>query len=234
MKVSHLLRTSIVVLGISILTGSIANAASVTGKWKWTIETPDGNVFKSVMNAKQVDSKLTGTISRPESEDKLELQKGKVEGNKVSFTIVPDFDGNKITIEYSGTLKGDKIDGGLRVVEFDAELDWHASRIVEDVNPAGTWDWSLSTPDGGTMEATLELFLKKEKLSGEFVADAWAMELEETKISGNKISFLTINPNNDQKYLSKGTIDGKKMAGTVSFTNDSGEEISLEWSAKKK
>jgi len=83
------------------------------------------------------------------------------------------------------------------------------------------------------MEATLELFLKNEKLSGELVADAWAMELEDAKISGNKISFRTTNANNDQKYLSKGTITGKKIAGTVSFTNGDGEEVSLEWSAKK-
>jgi hypothetical protein len=225
--------TTITLLSLSLLANSFAYADSVSGKWQWTIETPDGNSFKSVMTAKQEGSKLTGTLSRPESEDKLELLNGKVEGDKVSFKVIPTFDGNKITVEYSGTLKGDKIDGGLRVVEFDAELEWHASRVVENMNPSGVWDWSLSTPNGDTMEATLELFLKNEKLSGELVADAWAMELEDTKISGNKISFRTTNANNDQKYLSKGTITGKKIAGTVAFTNGDGEEVSLEWSAKK-
>ena len=185
------------------------------------------------MTATQEGTKLTGTLSRPESEDKLELLNGKVEGDKVSFKVIPNFDGNEITVEYSGTLKGDKIEGGLRVVEFDAELEWHANRIVENVNPSGDWDWSLSTPNGDTMEATLELFLKEEKLTGELVADAWAMELEDAKISGNKISFRTTNASNDQKYLSKGTIKGKNIAGTVSFTNSDGEEVSLEWSAKK-
>jgi hypothetical protein len=225
--------TTLTLLGLALLASSIAHAGSASGKWQWTIETPDGNTFKSIMTAKQEGSKLTGTLSRPESEDKLEILNGKVEGDKVSFKVIPNFDGNKITVEYSGTLKGDKIDGGLRVVEFDAELEWHASRMVENVNPSGEWDFSLSTPNGDTMEATLELFLKKEKLSGELIADDWAMELEDAKIAGNKISFQTTNPNNDQKYLSKGTINGKKIVGTVSFTNGDGEDVSLDWSAKK-
>lgn len=233
MKTSYQL-AKLSLLVFSLLASSFANAGSASGKWQWTIETPDGNSFKSVMTAKQEGTKLTGTLSRPESEDKLEVLNGKVEGDKVSFKVIPNFDGNEITVEYSGTLKEDKIDGGVRVVEFDIELEWHAERMLENVNPSGIWDWSLSTPNGDTIEATLELFLKKEKLSGELIADAWAMELEDVKIAGNKISFRTTNSNNDQKYLSKGTINGKNIAGTVSFTNDNSEEVSLEWSAKKK
>jgi hypothetical protein len=72
--------TTITLLSLSLLANSFAYADSVSGKWQWTIETPDGNSFKSVMTAKQEGSKLTGTLSRPESEDKLELLNGKVEG----------------------------------------------------------------------------------------------------------------------------------------------------------
>lgn len=220
-------------LTLLILTALSVEAADITGKWAWTIKTPDGNSIKSAMDAKQEGSKFTGQLSRPGSEDTLEIQKGKVDGNDVSFTVIPTFQGGEITVEYSGRLKEDKIDGVLRVVEFDTELEWHAARVAEDVDPSGNWDWALSTPNGNQLEATLELSLKNGKVIGELIADNWTMEIENGKIAGNKLSFQTTNPNSGQKYLSTGTIKGKKMRGKVAYTNDGGDEIELEWTAKK-
>lgn len=185
------------------------------------------------MKAKQDGKKLLGHLSRPGSDDKLEIKKGKVDGNDVSFTVVPNFQGGEITVEYSGRLKGDKIDGVLRVVEFDTELEWHAARVAEDADPTGNWNWVLSTPNGNELEATLELSLKDGKVIGELIADNWAMEIEKGMIKGDQLSFQTTNPNSGQKYLSKGTIKGKSLTGKVTFTNDSGEDVELDWAARK-
>ena len=222
------------ILAASVLGNALIHAGDASGKWAWTIETPDGNSIKSMMTSKQEGTMLTGYLTRPGSDDQLKLQKGKVEENEISFTVVPNFNGGDITVEYSGKLKGDKIDGVLRVVEFDAELEWHALRQEEDVDPSGDWDWTLETPNGNRLEASLELSVKKGKLIGELIADNWAMELEEAKISGNKISFKTTNANNDQKYSSEGKIKGNTIFGKVSFTNDSGDATELEWTAKRR
>ncbi len=214
--------------------GSLSlSAADVSGKWAWTIETPDGNQFKSVMTATQEKDQLKGHLTSPASDDKLEILKGKVTGSKVSFTVKPNFNGNIITVEYDGTLKGDKIDGSLRVVDFDAELAWNAKRMAENVDPSGNWDWTLETPNGNTMQATLELEYKNDKLIGELIADNFSLEIEKGTIKGDKITFVTSNPNNGQTYESKGTIKGSRISGTVSFETDSGESRTLEWSAKK-
>ena len=221
-------------LAASLLVGSPTYAGDASGKWAWTIETPDGNSIKSMMTSKQDGTKLTGYLTSAGSDNQLKLQKGTVDENEISFTVVPNFNGGDITVEYSGKLKGDKIDGVLRVVEFDAELEWHAKRQQEDIDPSGDWDWALTTPNGNRLEASLELVVKKGKLLGEIISDNWAMELEEAKISGNKISFKTTNANSDQKYASIGTIKGNKISGTVSFTNDNGEPTELQWTAKRR
>ena len=221
------------IITLSVFAVLTLQAADFTGKWAWTIKTPDGNSIKSAMDAKQAGSKLTGQLSRPGSDDKLEIKKGKVDGNDVSFTVVPNFQGGEITVEYTGRMKGDKIDGVIRVAEFDAELEWHAARLADDANPSGNWNWVLETPNGNEIEASLELKLKDGKLVGELVADNWAMEIEKGKVTGNKLSFQTTNPNSGQEYLSSGTIKGKKITGKVTFTNDGGEEVEMAWSAKK-
>ncbi len=214
--------------------GMPLHAANLTGKWAWTIETPDGTTFESMMHAKQDGEKLTGHVSRPGSDDQLKLEKGKVVENKVSFTVKPDFQGNIITVDYSGKRDGNQIKGTINVVDFGAELQWHAKRVQDNADPTGQWDWTLATPDGNEVGATLTFSKQGGKLSGELIADNWAVELDETKVQGKTIQFAARNPNTGQEYALAGKITGKSMNGKVSFTNDSGEEISLSWKAKKR
>jgi hypothetical protein len=95
-------------------------AADITGTWKGTAETPNGAIERTFV-FKQDGEKLTGETTSQRT-GKSELKDGKVEGNKVSFSITMNFQGNDMKINYSGTVAGDEIrfraeaaDGGFGI-----------------------------------------------------------------------------------------------------------------------
>ena len=82
----------------------VAFAADVTGKWTGEIAGPDGGSMTITFSLKQDGTKLTGTSQGPQG-DPLEIQDGKVDGDKISFTV--SFGDMKI--KHDGTIKGDEI-----------------------------------------------------------------------------------------------------------------------------
>jgi hypothetical protein len=103
-------------------------AEDATGTWKWT-SMFNNNTIESTLKLKQEGEKLTGNyIGRNNMETPIE--DGKIKGDAVSFKITREFNGNKFTMKYSGTLSGDTIKGKT---EFDREgqtqsRDWEAKR----------------------------------------------------------------------------------------------------------
>lgn len=216
-----------------VLLSHPVNAASIDGKWTWTIETPDGNAFKTSMEVKGEGEKITGNVSSEVGGQKTPIQEGLLKGNKISFTVTPKFEENQLTVEYAGVLTEDRIKGTIFVVQFDAEFQWNAQRQPENVDPTGEWEWVLETPDGNTIQATLDITAKEGKIRGELVADNWAVELEDAKVAGNQLTFKTTNPDSGQSYQSTGAISGNTIKGTVKFTDADGQDRSLEWTAKR-
>jgi len=81
-------------------------AADVTGKW--TYEQQGRNGAQTVtMNLKADGSTLTGTVSGRGGD--IQISDGKIDGNTVTFTVVREMQGNKITSKYTGTVSGDEI-----------------------------------------------------------------------------------------------------------------------------
>jgi hypothetical protein len=99
-----------------------ALAADVTGKWTAEFETQVG-VQKYTFDLKADAGKLTGTAAFERMGDKgtAELKEGKVEGDKVSFVEMLDFQGNSVRIEYTGVLAGDEIKFTRKVGDFATE-----------------------------------------------------------------------------------------------------------------
>jgi hypothetical protein len=73
---------------------------------KWLIK--DGDVDIK-LDFKVADGKLTGTLYNSQAPGAIEVKKGKVEGDKVSFYIERETNGNTVKINWSGTPSGDKI-----------------------------------------------------------------------------------------------------------------------------
>jgi hypothetical protein len=108
---------------------STARAAEdPTGTWKWTSTFGD-NTIESTLKLKQEGDKLTGTyIGRNNTE--TPISDGTIKDNMVKFNVVREFNNNKFTIKYSGTLSGDTITGKSEF-ERDGQAqsrDWVAKR----------------------------------------------------------------------------------------------------------
>ncbi len=84
-----------------------AVAVNVTGIWKSEFDSQVGRQ-KYTYTLKQEGTKLTGKANSEVGDRKreAELKEGKVDGDKVSFVEMLDFQGNEIRITYTGSISG--------------------------------------------------------------------------------------------------------------------------------
>jgi hypothetical protein len=97
-------------LGLAVLflaLGSVAAlAADFNGKWTADVQGRMGT--QTLTFDFHVDGKtLTGKISTPRGD--ADISNGKVDGDNISFDQVLNFNGNSITIHYTGKADGDSI-----------------------------------------------------------------------------------------------------------------------------
>jgi hypothetical protein len=94
----------VLVLALLLFAG-VAFGADVDGKWAGTIpgmDIPVSYAFKAE------GSTLTGTSSGPENTT-IPIKDGKIDGNKISFSVTIDFGGQAMKMEYKGVVSADKI-----------------------------------------------------------------------------------------------------------------------------
>jgi len=103
-------------------------AEDPTGTWKWTVTFND-QTREATLKLKLEGDKLTGTyVGRNNTETPIENASFK--DNTVSFTVTREFNGQKFTTKYHGTLSGDTIKGKIEM-ERDGQAqsrDWEAKR----------------------------------------------------------------------------------------------------------
>ena len=91
---------------IGLLLAASSFAADVDGKWVGTMATPNGDVPIN-FNFKADGAKLTGTTSGPAGD--ITIANGKVDGDKISFSVSFDFQGMPFTMNYTGAVAKDQI-----------------------------------------------------------------------------------------------------------------------------
>jgi len=102
-----------------VVLGSIAVlAADVDGTWTASFDTQIGEQHYTY-TFKADGEKLTGTAKNDFAETKIE--DGVIKGNDISFTETLEFQGQKIPIKYTGTIKGDQIAFTREVSTFATE-----------------------------------------------------------------------------------------------------------------
>lgn len=102
------MKASLLILAMATLP---ALAADLTGKWKAGFDTQIGRQ-SYVYELKSDGGKVTGTATgdiNGETKRTVEIKDGKLAGELVTFTETFGFQGNDITITYSGKLVGDEI-----------------------------------------------------------------------------------------------------------------------------
>lgn len=95
-----------------------AFAADVTGGWSGEAKRPNGERFQLTFTFKQDGTKLTGTVTGPQG-DPIDISKGKVDGDKVSFVVA--FHG--MTINHDGVISGDEIKLKTKLDQADFPAD---------------------------------------------------------------------------------------------------------------
>jgi hypothetical protein len=113
----------------------VLQAADPVGTWTWS--TPGrggGEPRKSTLKLKVEGAKLLGTITNPgrQGGDPMvtEISEGKVKDNEISFDVTREWNGNKVTMKYSGKIEGDTIKGKIES-ERDGNVrsrEWEAKR----------------------------------------------------------------------------------------------------------
>jgi hypothetical protein len=82
-------------------------AADVTGKWVGQVPGRDGNTMETTFTFKVAGDSLTGSMENQFGE--RELSDGKVIGDDISFNVNIEFNGNKMTLAYTGKVAGSEI-----------------------------------------------------------------------------------------------------------------------------
>ena len=118
---------SFVMIGFLIVFASHAVAQkSVAGEWDAVFNTPGGpQPLKLIL---QVDGeKLTGTAKRSRGDVPLT---GTIKGDDITFSYTIDYNGNAVTISFSGKVKGDSMGGSVSFND-QASDEWSAKRAAK-------------------------------------------------------------------------------------------------------
>jgi hypothetical protein len=91
---------------LMVVCAAFAFAVDFNGNWEGTFSTPNGDI-QLVFHFKVDGAKLTGSVETPHGN--IDIEEGKVEGDKISFkTHVNDSE-----VNHSGTISGDTIQLGV-------------------------------------------------------------------------------------------------------------------------
>ena len=116
-----------IVLAIVAMAGIARADDSPTGTWKWT-QMFGNNSREVTLKLKQDGDKVTGTISGRNTD--TEISDGSYKDGTVSFSVVREVNGNKITTKYNGKVSGDTIKGKVEGERNGQAFsrDWEAKR----------------------------------------------------------------------------------------------------------
>jgi hypothetical protein len=113
------MKTVVSLFVLLALVCGVALAADINGKWvaERKMKTPDGEerTINSTMNLKADGANLTGTITTSMGGGEgrtVEIQDGKIDGNKISFTTTqPSRQGGEMKMKWEATVDGNEMKG---------------------------------------------------------------------------------------------------------------------------
>ncbi len=82
-------------------------AATVDGKWAGSIDTPMGPL-PVTYDFKADGATLNGATGTPDG-GTIAIKNGKIDGDKISFTVDLDFGGMAFSLSYTGVVSADQI-----------------------------------------------------------------------------------------------------------------------------
>jgi hypothetical protein len=215
----------LLILGVTCFSVQPASGADKktdpTGTWKWE-RTRGENTRQYTLRIQLDGDKVTGTYAsrRNDSNNESKIENAKLEGDKLSFRVVREFNDRKFTINMQGKVAENTITGnGEFSVNGEArEFPWVAKRSVDIQDVLGTWRFTVET-ENGTLEPTIKFTEKDGKLKGMYTGRSTDREATKISIKDNQLSF-TISGENDGNawnVVYKGKPRGNAIKGSVDY-----------------
>jgi hypothetical protein len=86
-----------------------AFGADIDGKWTGKYNSGMGDPMNMEYTFKADGDKLTGTTIGGANGEQIAIKNGKIDGDKISFSVSVDMMGQEMSFDYKGELKGDKL-----------------------------------------------------------------------------------------------------------------------------
>lgn len=140
---------------------SSKSSVDPSGTWRWEYDL-DGTQFKDSVrlkigqeNKETKERELKGKYESS-SGRKINIENGKISGDKVSFEFKVNYQGMDVKLEFEGTLKNDNLSGKVKASTNDGsrDLDWSATRSVLADDVVGKWKLRIDA-NGNIMEPVL-------------------------------------------------------------------------------
>ncbi|HRI13790.1 MAG TPA: alpha/beta hydrolase-fold protein [Verrucomicrobiota bacterium] len=186
----------------------------------------------------KVTGKATGEING-ENRRTVDIKDGKLVGDTVSFVEVFNFQGNDISISYTGKLAGDEIKftrkvGDIATEELVARRDKSAATSAAAPGVAGQWRAEFDTQIG-PQKYLFDFQVKDGKLTAKAVAEAREqkrdVEFKEPSLVGDTIKFVEMRQIQDNEIRIEYT--GKIGEKGIQFTRKVGDFGSQEFLATR-
>ena len=87
-----------------------ALAADPTGTWKWTVQSPNGEIH-TTLKLEMKDGKLAGEYSNQFGD--TTIKNASFKDDVIAFDVVRNLNGSDFVVKYHGKLEGDTIKGTL-------------------------------------------------------------------------------------------------------------------------
>jgi len=159
-------------------TKSEKKAPDFNGRWEAKITRPDGEEMKLVYTFKVDGEKLTGTVVSPRGE--RTINNGKVKGDEISFEV----EAMDNVISYQGKMSEGKIQMKSQAPWGERELE--LTRVVEIT---GHWESKFETPDGEEMTMSFTFKVDGDKLTGTVQSPMAELPIDNGKVKGDEFSF---------------------------------------------
>lgn len=209
-----------------VMGATFAGADGVVGEWDltWDMTEMIGREISMKLTISGTEGALTGKLSSQRGDS--DLEDVKFENGTLTFVRNFDYQGQAMSMTYSGKLDGDALAGSFSSDFGDSPAN--AVRVGGAAEPAAAasggilGDWDLELDIGGQMmPLTLSLSESDGELQGRISSDQGDVELTEEKYENGELTFKLNVEEMGMEFDFKGSLEGEKMVAT--FSSDMGE-----------
>ena len=165
-------------------------AVAISGDWKFTITTDDGQTLEPIVKIAQDGENISGTFQGIDGSE-VKLEDATFKDNELAFKVTLDFGGQELIAKFAGKLADKAFTG-----KVDYDIGGQTGTFdVTGERAAGAspihGDWALvATSEGGTFEPKLLIVHEGDKIEGVYVWDeSVKVDIKEPKLSDKELTF---------------------------------------------